>query len=64
MKVLIDLGDSEFAGKMMIETLCIAQSRIGNSKLDKHRQVSDIYKLQSLINQIEAAMEEKYGESS
>jgi RecJ-like exonuclease len=56
MKVLIDLGDSEFAAKSMIETLCIAQSRIGNSRWDKHRQESDINALQSLINQIQAAM--------
>lgn len=36
--------------KMLIETLCIAQSRVGNSPLDKHRQLRDIARLQWLIN--------------
>ena len=58
MNLIIDLGESPFAAKMMIETLCIAQSRISNSNLDKHRQASDIYRLQSLINQIEEQCDE------
>ena len=39
--------------KMLIETLCIAQSRIGASPLDRHRTESDINRLQYLINLIE-----------
>jgi hypothetical protein len=57
MKILIDLGDSEFASKMMIETLCIAQSRIAGSPFDRHRQLSDLQRLQSLIDQIEEAVD-------
>ena len=59
MKVLIDLGDGEFAAKMMIETLCIAQSRVGNSALDKHRQTADVHRLQRLIDEIEEAVNAK-----
>lgn len=52
--VVLDVGDSEFAAKMMIETLCIAQARISGSIVDLHRKRSDIARLQALIDQIEA----------
>lgn len=39
--------------KMLVETLSIAQSRIGASPLDRHRTESDIARLQHLINLIE-----------
>lgn len=37
--------------KALRETLCIAQARIGNSGLDKHRQERDIAHLQALIDE-------------
>lgn len=37
--------------KALRETLCIAQTRIGNSGLDKRRQKSDIATLQALIDE-------------
>lgn len=39
----------DISPKALRETLCIAQTRIGNSGLDKHRQESDIANLQALI---------------
>lgn len=41
----------DISPKALRETLCIAQTRIGNSGLDKHRQASDIAHLQALIGE-------------
>lgn len=43
------LGTCPGGLKMLEETLCIAQARIGNSPLDRHRQERDIARLQYLI---------------
>lgn len=37
--------------KMLRETLCVAQSRIGNSPLDENRKREHINRLQRLIDQ-------------
>lgn len=37
--------------KMLRETLCVAQSRIGNSPLDAGRRMEHIYRLQRLIDE-------------
>lgn len=44
--MIIEVSDSP---KSLRETLCIAQTRIGNSGLDKHRQERDISALGRLI---------------
>ena len=41
--------------KMLHETLCIAQARIGNSPHDQSRQAWDLERLQWLINAIESS---------
>jgi hypothetical protein len=48
----------KFSPKMLIETLCIAQSRIADSKLDEHRKEADIDRLQFLINGLEGFADE------
>lgn len=37
--------------KMLQETLCVAQGRIGNSPLDEGRKMEHIYRLQKLIDE-------------
>src|SRR6266542_1305244 len=61
MKVELDLGDTEFPVKMLIETLCIAQTRIGKSGYDIHRAGNDISRLQSLIDQLNKYLNEQPG---
>lgn len=46
--IRLNVSDSP---KMLRETLCIAQARIGNSGLDQHRARSDIARLQRLIDE-------------
>lgn len=41
--------------KMLHETLCLAQSRVGNSNLDRSRQARDIARLQWLIGLVEGS---------
>lgn len=43
--------DVDITPKALRETLCIAQTRIGNSGLDEHRQERDIAHLQALIDE-------------
>lgn len=50
--IVLDLGDSDFAAKMMIETLCAAQSLVGNSPLDRDKTGYRIAHLGLLIEQI------------
>lgn len=46
-------GTGRYSLKMMIETLSIAQARIAESPLDRHRTAADVDRLQHLINQYE-----------